>query len=62
MLYLSVALGRSQADLMSLRKYLQIYIPDETAEAVAKRKRFEQFYLKGVDTENPKEMSIAFLR
>ncbi|CAK5091316.1 unnamed protein product [Meloidogyne enterolobii] len=59
---LFAALGRRQSDIVSLRKYLQIHIPEEIPNFDEKRGRCERLYLDGINIKNSSQVSTAFLR
>lgn len=58
----SVALGRRQSNLLSIKKSLQIYIPETLPGAKELSRKCEELYLDNVDVGQPREITKAFLR
>ncbi|KAI3416283.1 hypothetical protein GPALN_005824 [Globodera pallida] len=56
------ALGRSQANVASLRKYLQFYIPPTIPRAEQLREQCETLYLANVNIDDPQQIAPAFLK
>uniref|UniRef100_A0A915CXQ4 Carboxylesterase type B domain-containing protein n=1 Tax=Ditylenchus dipsaci TaxID=166011 RepID=A0A915CXQ4_9BILA len=56
------ALGRAQADMTSIRKFVQLHVPSHIPNHQNWRKRAEHLYIAGVNPSNKEQVARSFLR